>query len=162
MRSNPMFVKMLMIHGTEVAISITVDGYFSAKLNGEYLNSDTIRGLEKKLLLTAKVSTANLNVEFTQIKFYGVYEDSEMEVTHGAAVGIHGGNKNLLVRWAGATDTVQIRGLRSLYRFSPNDIAKLKKLHAAHVKTQKAMHQFMESHEIDLKKEIQDKPDAKA
>lgn len=147
-------VKTVTIQGVNYEIGVTSDGRFWSIFKGDKVKDATLKGLEKKLLRKAKLSSADLKIPYTYVDTRPYV--GEVNISECTAVGIHAGNNNILSRVAGVKEPTQCnRHDRNCYRFTEPEKAELKRLAKEYRAAHLALHKFLDAHQIELGKEVE-------
>lgn len=120
-------------------------GIFGASWNGEQYQHKTLDGLKGMLERQLKKKPLNIKV----VKIENGWRDEEVEITKGVIVGVHSGNRNLLIKWDGKTTAEQYKTYRgSLYNLTI-DTNKVKQLKRAARVAGKAFEDYLRKHQFD-------------
>jgi len=139
------------IRGIEYNIEISAEGSFFCTVEGAEIKATTLDALKKKLTEHSRAKQKNISVQF-------VYWDDNDEIgklRKGICVGIHAGNNNLLVRFAGDNRVEQFTIWWYKTCFSPKDAAQLEKLQKAVKAAQNALEEFRSENSINLRNLVQ-------
>lgn len=139
--------------GKEIEYGLDEDsGQFKSTWNGEKFESLTLKGLKDQLTRQLKKNPLAVPI----IKVETDHRDDKQNFIKGVVVGVHSGNRNLLVRWDGYGHADQERPFRREFLKANSDLKKLRQLYAGVKKAQKAYYEFLEANEFDHNKVIED------
>jgi hypothetical protein len=138
-------VHPLRVRGVTVDVFLRDDGQFLAPLaSGLMLRADTRAGLAEVLDLHFRdASAGKVSVRFAWMNPAG-------RVRHGTAYGVHGGNRNIMVRWDDGK-TEQTDGEGALAAMTPDEAAKWETLRKAQMDAAVAYREFTQPRMINLR-----------
>jgi VCBS repeat-containing protein len=138
------------IRGQKFEVKVNENsGEFSAHLDGEWLHASSLQELKDRLTKATAPAKKHVSIPFHYWARDGL--------KHGVAIGIHGANDNLLVRWDGDTKTEQMSGWYSrgeYLQLTDADVKKFGELEADLKRANEDMQRFVEKHSIKLREEV--------
>ena len=145
-------VGKLVVRRVEFEVFAEVDarrdtGEFYALHDGTRVAAESVAQLREKLLKVTAAHKAKLSIPFTR--------NADGKIRHGAVVGVHGSNENLIVQWDDTKKREQIPKYgvtRSsfLRRLSDEETAELTALQAAHKRATDELNAFIHPRVVSL------------
>jgi len=142
---------------------------FRAKAGGKDFRDDTLEGLRKKLMAATRSEGVKVKVPFARLDAVrsGYSTSGQWAVRTGVALGLHGGNGNLLVRWDDRKATEQLEstdrwsGKELLRPLDDETARRLVTLKAQQHAITKELDELTAMHSFKLKEEVQRVIDAR-
>jgi hypothetical protein len=134
------------IAGRKVEYGVDEKGIFKARYNGENYEHVTLAGL--KSALERQMKKAPLKIPVVKIEYLHYDKPG---ITKGVIVGVHSGNRNLLIKWDDEDHVEQHRDFRELLVASV-DLKKLRTLRQSKRKAEEALDAFLQKNRFDRSK----------
>lgn len=131
------------LRGRDIDYTVDAQGIFHAEYNGENYQHQTLAGLKDKITVCLKKKP--IAIKILQIKT----DSDRLDIRKGVLVGIHSGNRNLLIKWDGNRGVEQVRSWSGKILNPTVDLSVLKALYRAAGEAQKRFDDFIENNKFD-------------
>jgi hypothetical protein len=144
-------LKTIDVKGKKFKVSINDEGHFFADFDGEQIRAESLKQLTDKLA-TRIARSKRVSIPICMWE-KDSWNDKPGKVRTGTIIGIHGSNKNILVKFDDQPKSEQV-GYGDF--FDPKDADELKRLSETLAAAENAFNEFKKKHEIDAHAKVRE------
>lgn len=135
------------IRGRKFSVSVNNEGEFTAVVDGEQTNADTLRKLRVKIM--DRLARQSLDIPFVRIVLPGWSQD-KLQVRKGKVIMVHADSRRLVVEWSdGKRETLHTYHDDSLLR-ADTDVKQVERLYKVQEAAEQAYKKFVESNKLTV------------